>query len=200
MTGVAIAASALAGALLGWLGVLPPALVARLDQLAEVFLAVVLLGVGVEIGRGGEALRALRRLGARVVLIPLLVAAGSIAAGLAAAPFLGLARGEAAAVAAGFGWYSLSAVLLTRLGGPELGALAFLANIGREFAAILLIPLVARWLGPAAAIAPGGATAMDVTLPVITRAAGRAAGLAAFTSGLVLSLLVPLAVALALRL
>ncbi len=200
MIGILVAASALLGALFGWLGVLPAPYLARLDPLTEAFLGVVLFGVGVEIGHSRGAWAALRRLGLRALFIPLLVAAGSIAAGVAAAPLVGRPVNESAAVAAGFGWYSFSAVLLTRLRDAELGALAFLANIGREFLAILVIPLVARWLGPAAAIAPGGATAMDVTLPVITRAAGREAALPAFVSGLVLSLLVPPAIALALRL
>ena len=95
-------------------------------------------------------------------------------------------------MASGFGWYSLSSVLIAQAHSPLLGALAFLANVLRELLAIILTPLVARWLGAVPAIAPGGATAMDVLLPVISRAAGREYAPLAFFSGAMLSLAVPL--------
>jgi uncharacterized membrane protein YbjE (DUF340 family) len=78
--------------------------------------------------------------------------------------------------------------------GVEVGALALFANILRELLTIVGLPFVVRYAGRLAAIAPGGATAMDVTLPFIVRYAGDEVGLMAFTSGAVLSALVPILV------
>ena len=55
---------------------------------------------------------------------------------------------EAAAVASGFGWYSLSGVLIAET-YDVLGALAFLANVFQKIIAIVLIPIVAAGSTPA---------------------------------------------------
>ena len=91
-----------------------------------------------------------------------------------------------------FGWYSLSGVILAKLHSTHIGALAFLTNIGRELLAICIIPPVAARFGNLAAIAPGGATAMDTTLPIIARATDGETALLAFTTGVLLSALVPM--------
>ena len=57
--------------------------------------------------------------------------------------------------------------------GPELGTIALLANIMREILTLLLAPLLARRFGKLAPITLGGATTMDTTLPIITRASGQ---------------------------
>ena len=55
-------------------------------------------------------------------------------------------------------------------------------------------------LAPAAALAPGGATTMDTTLPIIARTMGSEAALLAFASGATLTVLVPILVPLLIRL
>ena len=77
------------------------------------------------------------------------------------------------AVGSGFGYYSLSSIFITEYRGAELGTVALLANICREIITLLTAPLLARWFGPLAPISAGGATTMDTTLPVITRASGQ---------------------------
>ncbi len=132
----------------------------------------------------------------RVLLLPVAIAAGSLAGALLAGVLLQMPLMQAGAVGAGFGWYSFSAVLLSKLHSPQLGALAFLANVLRELLAMVFTPYVARYVGKIAAVAPGGATTMDVTLPIVARSAGEDAAVLAFLSGAVLSLLVPLLVPL----
>ena len=177
--------------IIGGRWVLPGEVAPYLDQVATVALGVALFGIGVDLGRSREAIRDIFNLGYRILLVPLGVAAGSLAGAVVAGSLTGLAPGMAAAVGAGFGWYSLSGIMLARLSGPEAGTLAFLTNVIREMLALLLIPLVARRLGPITAIAPGGATAMDVTLPIIARSAGDDVAVIAFLSGALLSLAVP---------
>ncbi len=152
--------------------------------------------IGLEFGGNRRVLSQIRSLGYQVILLPLAVAGGSIAGSILLGFFLGAPAGESAAIGAGFGWYSFSGVMLTKLHSIELGTLAFLTNVSREVLSILLIPTVARYGGPHAAVAPGGATTMDVTLPIIVRAAGPDMALMAFINGLVLTILVPILIPL----
>jgi uncharacterized membrane protein YbjE (DUF340 family) len=197
---VLIVGAVLAGVTVGALKLLPSEFVAWLAPVTSAALGVLLFGIGIEIGYNRRAWSELRRLGPRVLGLPLSVAAGSIVGALGAGWALGLPLNQASAIGAGFGWYSLSGVLLAQLAGASVGALAFLANVLRELLAVLTMPFLARYLGRAAAVAAGGATSMDSTLPVVVRAAGDEAALLAFTSGAVLTGLVPVLVPLLIRL
>jgi uncharacterized membrane protein YbjE (DUF340 family) len=129
-------------------------------------------------------------------LIPLGTAAGSLLGGLAAGALFGIRPGTSLALSAGFGWYSLSGVILTRLDGPAAGSIAFLSNMLREALAFVLIPLLARTRFPYLAIGSGGATSMDVTLPLIEKSCGPRSVAFAMASGGLLSLSVPILVPL----
>ncbi len=186
-----VAAAVLGGVLLGW-AALPPSAVAYLDTAVTAILAFLVFLVGIDIGGNRDAWRQAVAAGPRLLLVPLAVAAGSLAgAGLAGA-LLGMPVREAVAVGAGFGWYSLSGVLIAATYSVELGAVAFLANVARELMAFLLIPVLVARIGKLPAIAPGGATTMDSTLPLITRVTDAPTALVAFVSGLVLTAAVPI--------
>mgnify|MGYP001010584232 CR=1 FL=1 len=155
--------------------------------------------VGVQFAQSGLSLRsAFAR--ADTLIVPAATVAGSLAGGLAVALVFGMGAGKGMALAAGFGWYSLSGVLIADLGDPALGSAAFLANMLREALALVLIPVLASTKRPYSAIGAGGATAMDVTLPLIEQCAGPASVPVSFASGAMLSLLVPLLVPLFYRL
>jgi len=131
-----------------------------------------------------------------LLLLPAGTVIGTLAGGIAVSFFLSLSWGKAAAVASGFGWYSLSGVLITRMGDPVLGSAAFLSNMLRETIALFIIPLIARTRYPNIAIGVAGATSMDVTLPLIERSCGAKKVPLSITNGAILSLLVPLLVPL----
>lgn len=188
-----------AGVVLAQGGWLPSALVAGSGAVTEWALAALLLLIGFDLARDREALARLLRADRYAFLVPLGVVAGTLSGGLLASAFLDLSRGDALAVSAGFGWYSLSAVLLSEIRGPDLGSIAFLANVSRELLSIVLIPLLARTLGPYVAVAPGGATTMDTTLPIIEKYAGEGPAVVGFVNGFLLSALVPVLVPLLLR-
>jgi len=154
-----------------------------------------LLFVGMQFAQAGISFKeaALRP---ETLAVPLATAAGSLAAAFVLAPAFGLPLGRALALQAGFGWYSLSGVLIADLGDPALGSAAFLANLLRESCALVLIPFLARTRIPLAAIGCGGATAMDVTLPLIEQGLGPSSVPVAFASGALLSLSVPVLVPL----
>lgn len=127
-------------------------------------------------------------------LVPLLTMLGSLGGGLALAGVFELQAGKALSLAAGFGWYSLSGVLISEMGDPVLGAAGFLINVIREAIALLSISFLARINMPLAAIGVGGATSMDVTLPLIERSCGAGYVPLSIVNGAVLSMLVPLLV------
>ena len=128
------------------------------------------------------------------LLIPVATALGTLASGFALMPLFHLRVGAALSLQAGFGWYSLSGLLISGLGDPGLGSASFLSNMARESLAFVLIPFLGRSRWPWLAIGTGGATAMDVTLPLVEQCAGPGWVPASFTSGAVLSILVPILV------
>jgi uncharacterized membrane protein YbjE (DUF340 family) len=111
---------------------------------------------------------------------------------------------EVMAAGSGMGYYSLSSILITQLKEPtvgavvaaELGTVALVANILREMLTLTLAPRMVRWFSPVAPICSGGATTMDVTLPVITQYAGREWVFVAIVHGVVVDFSVPFWVSL----
>jgi uncharacterized membrane protein YbjE (DUF340 family) len=151
--------------------------------------------VGITVGANTEVWRQIKKMNARIVLVPLCVLLGTFAGCAVVAPALkGISMPEALAVGAGFGYYSLSSVLIAQLHGGGLGAVAMLSNLMREIFTLLATPFLARFFGRLAPIAAGGATAMDTTLPVISRFSGKQYTVIAVFSGVVLTFLVPILV------
>jgi len=149
------------------------------------------------IGGEGKAWQALKRVDWRLALVPLSIAIGSLAgAALASLTLTGIGVREALAVGSGMGYYSLSSVMIGQLRGETLGAVALLANLGREVLTLSAAPLLVRFLGRLAPIACAGATAMDTTLPVITRFSGKDYAIVSLFSGVVLSIAVPVLITL----
>ncbi|MDU1269255.1 MAG: lysine exporter LysO family protein [Escherichia coli] len=97
-------------------------------------------------------------------------------------------------VLSGFGWYSLSGILLTESFGPVIGSAAFFNDLARELIAIMLIPGLIR-RSRSTALGLCGATSMDFTLPVLQRTGGLDMVPAAIVHGFILSLLVPILIA-----
>lgn len=149
---------------------------------------------GAVMGGEGAVRTAFEKMGLRILLLPAMIAVGSVLVGGLAGVLAGVAPGASLAASAGFGWYSISAVIVGQMGPAEHAALCFAANLVREITAFVIIPVLARRLGAFEAIAPAGATAMDTALPIIARSAGSAAAVAAVITGFVLSVSVPVLV------
>lgn len=137
-------------------------------------LCALLFSVGGTVGNNTELLKSFRQLDPRLMLLPLMTITGTLAATAVASIGLpGRSLSQCLAVGSGFGYYSLSSILITQYQGPELGTVALLANIIREVFTLLGAPLLVRYFGPLAPISSGGATTMDTTLPIITRCSGQ---------------------------
>ena len=167
----------------------------RADAYLRIALMALVFLIGLGLGSDWKRIMGIvRRRGLQMMMIPVLTAIGSLMGGVLAGLLCGMVWRTGLVIASGFGWYTLSAVIIGDALGPEMGTLAFVANIVREVLAIILIPWITRRAGGAAATASAGATAVDVCMPVITRSAGPDWAVPAFISGGVLSLLVPVLV------
>lgn len=156
-------------------------------------LLVLLFVMGLTFGVDKEAVAKLKSRGLRVLVVPLLVAMGSILGGLVAGLIFGLDLFGSMAVASGFGWYTLAGPLLTQVLGSQWGALGFAANFLRELLTIVSVSLMVK-VDEYAPVAAGGATTMDTTLPVIVRYCGKDVLIVAFSSGFALSMAAPFVV------
>ncbi|MDA5564724.1 lysine exporter LysO family protein [Cobetia sp. MMG027] len=159
------------------------------DTLAEWALYALLALIGCQLRSSGMSLRQIL-LNKHGLFIALTVMVSSLLGGLLAAPLLALDWNQGMAMSAGFGWYSLSGILIGDQLGPILGGAAFFNDLSRELLAFLLIPLTIQRFTPLA-IGFGGATSMDFTLPVIQQTGGVACVPVAVVSGFLLSLASP---------
>ena len=192
---VIIVSSFFLGIILGY-AVFPSCISDYLPTMTNAALYFTLLAVGIDLGQNKEIWKQLIGMGKFVFLVPFGVATGSILAGMLIGPVFGWKFLEGGAVGAGFGWYSLSGVIITELHSVNLGTIAFLSNVFREIITIIITPFLASRVGQLTLVAPGGATTMDTTLPIITAAGPPGTAVIAFINGVVLSTLVPILVPL----
>lgn len=160
--------------------------------LSSYSLYLLMLLVGVGIGSDSRSLSALRRMNLKILLIPMATIFGT-ALGVLAVSFVvsGITPAELMAVGAGYGYYSLSSILITEMHSDWLGVVALLSNIIRELSTLVLAPLYAAYFGRIAPICSGGATSMDSTLPIIIHASGKEYSLPSLVHGIILTVLVP---------
>ena len=95
----------------------------------------------------------------------------------------------------GYGFYSMTGIVVTELKNAHLGSIALMNDLFREIFAILFMYMIG-WRYPRSAISSAGATAMDVTLPMVKQACGNDFIPHAMVSGFVLSILAPIAVSI----
>lgn len=161
---------------------------------SEYVLIFLLFLVGVQLRNSGMTLRQIV-LNRRGLVIALIVGISALGGGLLAAWVLGLPLKTGLAMASGYGWYSLSGILLTDALGPVIGSAAFFNDLTRELLAIMLVPALAQ-RNRSFALGLCGATSMDFTLPVLQRSAGIDIVPAAIVHGFLLSLAAPILMAL----
>lgn len=162
---------------------------AFVEDLATGALMLLLFLIGLQLRNAGLSLRKLL-MNRQGLGIALALTLSSLVAGVLLIPVLALPWHDVLALASGFGWYSLSGIVIGDALGPAWGGVAFLNDVLREIIALALIPVLIS-ARPAMAIGYGGATAMDFTLPVIRSSGGLDCVPVAIASGFILSFLSP---------
>ena len=183
-----------AGVVLGLCGLLGESRAVHL--LSTWSLRILMMMVGMSVGGDREMLRSLKTMNPKLLLLPLATIAGTYAGCILVNLFLSYEVKDVLAVGSGFGYYSLSSVLISESRGAFLGTVALISNIIREVFTLLFTPLLVRVAGPLAPISAGGATTADTTLPVISSSCGQNFILVSVFHGFTVDLSVPFLVSL----
>lgn len=130
----------------------------------------------------------------KILLVPLACIIGSVLGAIMISFVLvDLRLKDLIMLSQGYGFYSMTGIVVTELRNSHLGSIALINDLFREIFAILLMYLIG-WRYPRSAISSAGATAMDVTLPMIKQACGNDFIPHAMVSGFILSIVAPIAV------
>ncbi|MBS3768198.1 MAG: lysine exporter LysO family protein [Candidatus Cloacimonetes bacterium] len=186
------------GVFVGLINLLPQVL-AKAD-LSTYALYILMFLVGVGIGIDKKAWKILKNANFKIMLVPLTVIIGTAIGVIIVSIFLkDINIRQALAIGAGYGYYSLSSIFISKISGETLGVVALISNILREIITLLVTPIFVKYFGKIAPIASGGATAMDTTLPIITKFSGKEYAIISVFSGIVLTVLVPFLVTFVLK-
>lgn len=164
--------------------------ISYVELISEYVLYILLFLIGIQLGNSGLSIRQIL-LNRHGILIALAVIGASLMGGIISAKILDINVFQGLAIASGFGWYSLSGILIGEAYGPVYGSASFLLELIRELTALTLIPVFIRSY-PCMSIGYAGATAMDFTLPIIQTTGGIRCVPIAIVSGFILSFMVPI--------
>lgn len=179
-----------AGIFLGIYRLLPPQFIEKDPGLYALYFLMFLVGMG--IGADRNVWKILAGLHFKVLMIPVSIIAGTLIGSALCSFFLqDINLVDSLAVGSGFGYYSLSSIIISGIRNETLGVTALLSNISREVFTLLATPLLVKIFGKLAPIASGGATSMDTTLPVVLRYSGKEYAVMAVFNGIILTVLVP---------
>lgn len=140
-----------------------------------------------------------RFLSPKVLAVPVLVVIGSLLGAYGSAQVTGETLHTSLALSAGFGWFSLSSVLIGNALGQTYGTLALITDLMRELLAVIVLYMLGSRY-PSAGVGSAGATALDSTLPIIRQTCSNDSVPVALVSGFALTLLAPVLISLFLAL
>lgn len=167
-----------------------------IEDSSAIILHVLLFAVGIGIGRTPQAWRALAHRKKLMLFLPFSAILGSLAGGMLMIPLLRhhFTPGQILAASSGFGYYSLSSILISAHGFAILGTVSLICNLLRELGVILLMGPLVRIFTPCGAIAAAGAASMDTILPFIARQTNTEYAFLSIINGTILSIAVPILV------
>ncbi|MGO3741877.1 lysine exporter LysO family protein [Kerstersia sp.] len=184
--GIALSMVALGGLAFVWM----PASVADAHPLPSSWTLLLILIVLVGVDLGQVDLKG-RLWSFKAFATPLLVVLGSLLGACAAAWVTGEALQTALALASGFGWFSLSSVMIGDALGQDYGTIALMTDLLRELLAIVIL-YMAGMRYPLPAVGSAAATALDTTLPIVKQTCAPDIVPLALVSGFILTVLAPL--------
>ena len=130
----------------------------------------------------------------KILLVPIACIIGSLIGAIVVSYVISnISLKDLIMLSQGYGFYSMTGIVVTELKNAQLGSIALINDLFREIFAILFMYLIG-WRYPRSAISSAGATAMDVTLPMVKQSCGNDFIPHAMVSGFILSILAPIAV------
>ena len=161
-----------------------------LDWILTISLILLYIGVGVSLGENKHVFQYIKRLGFRLIILPVAIFLGSILGGLIIGVVLRIPLNCAVISASGMGYYSLTGAMMTDYFGVVAGTYGFVVNVIRDVFTIILMPLLVK-ISKGSPIAAGAAGCMDTMLVPVTKAVGTELGIVALISGTILTFVVP---------
>ncbi|MGC9342727.1 MAG: lysine exporter LysO family protein [Bacteroidales bacterium] len=151
-----------------------------------------MLFVGFSFGTDPKLKDIFRSFNFKLLVLPIITIIGTLLGiSIYSLIFTELSVKDSFAVASGFGYYSLSSIIISEFSGSDIAVIALLSNVLREIITLVSTPLMARYLGPFSPICSAGATSMDTTLPVIVKSSGKKYLLTSLFHGILLTIIVP---------
>lgn len=139
------------------------------NEIVDYSLYILMFSVGISVGMNETILEKIKKYNPTILLVPIGVIIGSLMGGIVCSWLLDMDLIHSLAISASMGWYSLAGVMLESLVDAQIGTIAFLSSLMREFLAFIMIPILVKYLNSYAAIAAAGATSEDTTLPMLIK-------------------------------
>ncbi len=156
----------------------------------NIILCIMVAFAGFSLGLSGKAGECLKAAGMYALAFPAAAIIGTLAAGAISGSIMGFSVKEGLAISAGFGWYTYAPAVIADAGAQysAASAVAFLYNMIRETASIVLIPVFAKHVGYLEAVSMPGAAAKDICLPIIESSCRQDTMIYAFMTGLAMNI------------
>lgn len=162
-----------------------------LDNTLTVSLFFLYLSAGITLGSNKAVFTYIKRLGLRVLIMPVAIFIGCIAGGSVMALLLQVPMHVSVISASGMGYYSLTGAFLTETYGIEAGTYGFIVNVSRDVFTVALMPLLLK-VSKGSPVASGAGGCMDSMLIPVTRAVGPELGMVGLISGTIITIFVPI--------
>lgn len=160
--------------------------------LADYLLYILMFSVGISVGMNETIFQKIRQYNLSILLIPIGVIIGSVFGGFICGIIFDMRLVDSLSIGSAMGWYSLSGVMLEALSSAQIGTIAFLSSLMREFIAFFMIPVLVKYLNTYCAIAAAGATSEDTTLPMLIKYSGEEFIIISVINGVLCSVAVPI--------
>ncbi|GJH43189.1 lysine exporter LysO family protein [Pasteurella canis] len=165
--------------------------ITTLPKNASTYVLVCLIfSVGIQLRNNGISLREVL-FNKRGLITGMIFIITSLVGGIVSAIILHLPITQGLAIASGFGWYSLSSVIINDAWGPIFGSIAFFNDLSREITSLFVIPFLMH-NHRSSAVGISGATALDCTLPIIQKSGGIEVVPLAISFGFITNILPPI--------
>lgn len=163
----------IAGVGLGYLGIVPSW--ADVGLLSHIALGLLVFQVGLGLGARPDFRTIASSVNIRTLLLPVSTILGTVIFTFLASYLISYSAKDTLAIGCGFGYYSLSSMLIVSLksasagveAATEMATLSLLVNMIREVAALVLCRGIAARGKTSSAISLAGINSMDVCLPMI---------------------------------
>ena len=177
------------GAAAGYL-IIPEKLLGVVDKCFLISLAILYISVGIGLTQNRSVFNYIKKLGWKIILLPIAILSGSLAGGALAGLLFNIEPHISVLSASGMSYYSITGAFMTQAYGIQAGTYGFLVNVFREFITVLLLPLLIK-IGKGAPIAGAAAGNMDTMLVPVTKFVGVELGFVALITGTILTFAVP---------